>query len=412
MKKTWFAFFVFGLCVLSLAFLYGCETGPTSSSISTDSTNKGTISGHAYICNYYGGTYTGTPDVTISVNPSTTTDANGAYTLSGLTPGKVTITAIKAGCKAKTFVIDRSTVDFVVTDLATIEPATIKGTIEGVTPGNTIYLKVYSRSADTALNEYYGGILYQADPTTMTYEVRGLPGFTCVRASCGSGHAYNATTTSPGGISYMNISFEAGVTIDATAISVPSGYTATYMYAVVSRDNFRLVRVCDSKDISGTSCKLEDVAPLKAGYSYVVTIVSTNDACTYYKRYYGRSAGSQTFNDTSVLPSTLLVNPSGSTFTTASMPSTIEWSSVGEDYYYRVYISQGGPPATRFEWEIFTFNTSIEVPASIASMIPAGTNYIDIQAQKYHTPPQGGDFDDIYANEPDNYSESSFYLGN
>jgi len=416
MKKTLFAFFVLGLCVLSIAFLHGCASSPTSGggSSSDVAPNTGTISGYVYVCDHGGGTYTGTPEVIISVSTEamslevvTTTDASGKYTLSGLSSGLITVTATGAGYDPQTIVANSSTINFVIKNLGIglAGTATIRGTIEGVAGGTSVSLKAYPFS-----QKHFNSSTYFFDLTTLTYEVTGAPddGDTYIRAyyTDGGGNlhfAYNKITTSSGGTFYMNISFEAGVTIDATIISVPSGYTASNIWASVSKNNRKIVRVSDNLDISGTSCQLNGIAPLKSGDSYIVTIVATDAADDgYIKDYFGRSTGNQTFIDNSSMPSPFMVNPPSCNFTT--IPTSLEWNSVsGADYYVLdVY-------GTSFAWHIYTADTKIKIPPSIVSLMPAGGKNLDIVARHYVTsPPQ---IYNLNAISPDNYYDYSLLYG-
>jgi len=382
-------FLVIGLCVLSMAFIFGCGTTPTSGG--GGGGNKGTISGHAYVCDYEGGTYTGTSEVIIYVSTEamsqaavTTTDANGAYTLTGLPSGKIALTATREGNNPITIVADSSTVNFVVSSDA-IGDATISGTIEGVAGGTTVHLKFSSCPATDA--DFYCSDNLSFDPVTMTYQVPGVPlgevyvGAWTTEAGT-TRYAYNKTTISSSGTHYMNITFEAGgVTIEATHFSVPPGYTFSGLGVRVAKSNDTTSVSVGNEDItSGTTFRVDDLPTLKAGDKYTVRISATNEANTYRRYYPNKTAGSYTFDDdsTTIIPSQIMITPASGTFETSTAPATLEWNSVTGANCYSVTVNNGG-----WTWYIYTDETSITIPQCILDIMPPGENRVFVSARHY-----------------------------
>jgi hypothetical protein len=406
-------------------FVYGCGSNATCGGlggVSGTSPNNGTVSGKAGVVDHLGGTFTGIPDVNIvysgaagitSLNRkimdlgdvTATTDASGKYTLSGLPSGLVTVTATRDGYNPQSIRADSANINFVMEILMSGD-ATIKGTIEGVDAGTAIDLN----ATTYPFNDLYVHPLF-FDQTTMTYEVDGATdGITYVRARYNDGvnnhYAYNSVATSSGGISYMNISFEAAATIDATQITVPSGYTLTDIRPMITKNNIALVDAGDDLSPSGTSCQWDHLAPLKAGDKYVIRVDATDEAYDrYVKDYFGRSAGSQTFIDNSTIPTQVMINPPSNSFTTA--PTTLEWAPVPGANYYQILVEDTDLPT--WDWYIYTAETSIEIPSIILSIMPGGTKNIYIDARHFHTTPPITDLNTLPLNG--NYEEYRLWSG-
>ncbi|MCX5727131.1 MAG: carboxypeptidase-like regulatory domain-containing protein [Candidatus Saganbacteria bacterium] len=413
------------------ATLTGCGSGAKESGVPSG-TNKGTITGHVYDASTYDNStssisrlsskliktkpnsifskskllsiskllsrlispssrilsYSGTPEVTVMVgNIVATTDANGAYTITGLPSGTVAITAFKDSYQTTTLVVNSDTVNFVLSPQAEYGPpegtATITGTIEALpeeiypSTDDDMYLSANSISQYSENSSY--------DPDSHIYNISNAPdnGQTYVIASyCPENYynqdvygAYGRIDMTGGGTKYLNLDFTS-VTAISGSVTTPSNFSPAFLSSYLFNQDNNIGYLAGYNFDYSSNDYLITNPQLLSGDSYFLWVLCLDpDWNCLGQEVYNFTGTSKNFDLSSLkVPSIKDPSPADGADLNGDLP-TFAWNSAGSNKIYRVVVYEPYEP-WRDIWECYTKNTNITIPSNI---IGSGTMSPDVE---------------------------------
>ena len=413
------------ILISGTVILYGCGSGATrgGGGGGSNNPNLGTITGHVYIYDGTNELMIGTADAIVSVSTeamslevSVTTGASGAFTLSGLPSGILTITATKEGITPILSVVANSNkVDLVIGGFGSypVGTATIRGTIEGApfSGGVSPIFQVKPYLYNGKFYDFFG----TADATTGTYEITGAPdaGLTYVRAVYVDSsafvyyQAYAKVSPAPSSLTYLDIPHQDGITMDVHLLNKPSNHTVTGIRVYLSNGYARLNSLNGVEPTTDASSdyKIENQLPLQSGDSYMIEVRLSDEAgLKSRKAFFGCTGANQSLDV--MLPieqSTFLKFPAGGT--SFSDISTLEVEGVSGASYYVVMIKD----PSDYIWYIYSETTKISLPKNIRSKL-SGAYAVVVYAYKGHNTPAVYEMNHVLSFPNDDYKVPMEYF--
>lgn len=386
------------LLISGAIVLYGCGAAPGSGGGSSSvNRNMGTISGSVSELNEtsglfepFAGALIAVSTEAMSVEVTSTSDAQGIYTLRGLPTGEVQLNVSGGGYTPCSAVADLDKIDFVIGKKkpALTELTSIKGTIEAIPLARHVHDRHIRANAYNNLYRYMP-VTYES--STNTYEVRNVPvGDTIyVMAMAGTDGTSNSYTmdcyaynkiVAGSGTNYLNISFEPMVSIEATCSLLP-GFTVEGYAAYISTGNKFMLQAENLWGAMSNTFTIGRLPALQGDDKYIIGIGVKNIYGDRLQKYFyniGQGNSSFDISSPSVPSGSFLAYPASGE--TISGTATFEWQSVSWADFYELWVYDS---ATYSKWIVWTRNNKITMPNNIWNSLPSGDYSYQVYAYKF-----------------------------